>query len=124
VTKCQLWQGPVLDTGYGRVQMRPRWKTAHVVAWEKVNGPVPRGYQVHHACGTKLCVNVAHLILVTVAQHAMLHNPKRTTCKRGHLLTDENRKANGFTRAGTQKWACRTCVNEQQRERYHRKRAV
>lgn len=48
-------------------------KVAHKVYWEERNGKVPDGYQLHHTCENKLCVNIDHLELVTPIQHARKH---------------------------------------------------
>lgn len=61
---CLLWLGSYLDNGYG--QMRAgNTNTAHRVAWETANGPIPDGLHVLHKCDVRGCINVAHLKLGT-----------------------------------------------------------
>lgn len=70
---CWIWQGA---TGfhpkyrkhrYGQIKVTTGFKqsyltTAHRYAYEVANGvSVPKGMDVDHICGTKLCVNPAHL---------------------------------------------------------------
>lgn len=49
----------------------------HRVAWEREKGLVPSGMVVHHECRNKKCVNVAHLMLLTNAEHSALHLAER-----------------------------------------------
>ena len=102
------------------------WVLAHRLIWEEAFGPVPEGMQVHHLCGNRACLNLDHLVALTPQQHNALHtqSQKRLTCSKGHPLTKENRKLNGYTKAGTPKYTCRICTNDKQRERYEPKQTV
>jgi hypothetical protein len=69
---CWLWTGAVLNTGYGRVTGEPPLKKgllAHRVSFEEANGPIPDGMLLDHRCHVKLCVNPAHLRIVTNKQN-------------------------------------------------------
>jgi len=48
-------------------------RLAHIVAWEALNGALPRGLTLDHLCEIKLCVNPDHLRLSTRAVHAKRH---------------------------------------------------
>jgi len=52
-------------TGYrcGSFWHNGRAQSAHRFIWEVVNGPIPKGKQVNHRCGNRLCVNPAHMYL-------------------------------------------------------------
>jgi hypothetical protein len=70
-TPCYVWQGHVDAQGYpdqGRKRDRP-----HRRLWEIEHGPRSDGHVVHHRCENKLCLNVAHLDLITRAQHVRVH---------------------------------------------------
>ena len=69
-TSCWLWTGPQNHHGYGRIShKRTRALSAHRVAWELANGPIPPGLCVLHTCDTPTCVRNdgehSHLFLGT-----------------------------------------------------------
>jgi HNH endonuclease len=66
---CWLWLASVdkYGYGYGRLRHNGKWTYAHIVEWEKVNGPVPEGMELDHKCKIKPCCNPSHLELVTHA---------------------------------------------------------
>lgn len=111
-----------MSTGYGRV---PGSGLAHRVAYENEHGPIPDGHVVHHECGQKLCVNVAHLRCLTHAAHNALHvnaaswherQRAKTHCPHGHEYTPENTKIKRGRRH------CRECMRRQSREYHQRHR--
>lgn len=63
---CFLWRGLVSKTnGYAR------WREfyAHRVAYTLTRGPIPDGLTVDHVCRHKLCMNPAHMELVTPSEN-------------------------------------------------------
>ena len=67
---CVYWVGAISDDGYGRFTLPGnRCVRPHVFAWEFVNGPVPAGHVVLHACDEPLCVRLDHLSIGTQAQN-------------------------------------------------------
>ena len=59
--------------GYIRVRVGPRCEgkkiMLHRLEWEKVNGPIPKGYEVNHKCKNRACSNVNHLEVLTTKEH-------------------------------------------------------
>jgi hypothetical protein len=92
MSDCVRWHGHIKANGYGQAHVNRRPVYAHRLAWERANGPIPDGAQVHHRCGNRACVNVAHLeLLDSSAAHHAVHVATRTTCKRGrHPWTEDN----------------------------------
>lgn len=87
-------------------------RATHKVNWEKKYGPVPDGFELHHACENKACTNEDHLRLVTREVHARLH--MRDRCRNGlHALTPENVSV---TKKGR---ICLACKRSGDRRRYH-----
>ncbi len=67
---CFIFVGGVNGSGYGCFAFHVECgkkvtKTAHRVAWEFANGPIPPGLHVCHKCDTPCCANPDHLFLGT-----------------------------------------------------------
>lgn len=117
-TPCIPWHLYIDPLGYGRKKVDGRTRSAHVVAWEAVNGPVPDGLELDHLCGNRSCVNVEHLQPVTHAVNmGRGATAKRTHCPKGHPYNDQNtyRRRGGRT--------CRPCGIEANR-RYRERRTA
>lgn len=63
-TDCHIWQGASRN-GYGQVSIDGVVRAAHVVAYERVRGPVAEDLEVDHLCRITLCVNPDHLEAIT-----------------------------------------------------------
>ena len=58
-------------------------KRMHIFVWEYYNGPIPKGYEIHHKDLNKANNDISNLVLLTVSEHRKLH---------ASLLTDEQRE--------------------------------
>lgn len=99
ISGCHIWNGPKNKMKYGFVygQFTPGVGLgrimAHRYAYERAHGPIPEGFVIDHLCRTPLCVNPAHMEVVTIAENVRrgVHsNTKVTHCPQGHPYAGEN----------------------------------
>jgi len=69
--RCIEFEGFIAENGYGRCwsRLHQKMSSAHRVAWEEANGPIPGGKVIMHSCDNRRCVNLDHLVLGTQAQN-------------------------------------------------------
>jgi len=96
---------------HGKVTVSKRQLTAHRAAYIAAYGELPEGYDVHHRCENKLCVNPEHLEAKPHGQHIREHNTK-THCLRGHSLAGARVYR---ARNGTAKRNCLACARERRK---------
>lgn len=59
---CWLWLGYIESNGYGRIHAGKNIRlSAHRVAWQLTNGPIPCRALICHTCDNPPCCNPAHL---------------------------------------------------------------
>lgn len=110
---CWLWVASrFVKTGYGQFWFREKNVTAHRASYGLFVGHIPEGWDVHHSCHVRACVNPDHLVLVSRQEHGRLHSPNtgKQFCKRGHEFTPENTYI--YPDGGRK---CITCRDEQKR---------
>lgn len=102
--ECVEWTGRLMKGVYGDDHRRP----AHVRAYERVKGPVPKGLVVDHLCRNRLCINVEHLEAVTQRENVhrgLAAQPREFTCSKcGGPYETVAMKANGRAQR-----RCRPC---------------
>jgi hypothetical protein len=113
-----LWLGAKDRGGYGLFKADGRSNKAHRWIYERLRGPVPPGFELHHLCGIRHCVNPDHLDVVIRKEHQNRHdkniatiNWKKTHCKNGHEFTPENTY---WTPDGRRD--CRICRRQHERQ--------
>lgn len=115
---CWIWPGVPHRSGYGRFVADVGVVVyAHRYAWESHNGQqIPDGMQIDHLCRNRICVNPAHLEVVTQRENLRRSeapagiNARKTHCPQGHSLAD------AYIVAGKRK--CRPCQMARSRERH------
>jgi len=105
---CWIWTGSTNIRGYPQYcwRGRPSPSLAHRLCYELCFGFIPQGYQVHHKCRVRLCVNPRHLKALSPGEHTTIHKVPRKYCRRGHELTDNNLIKDSRGRS------CKICSNE------------
>jgi len=97
---CWLWMNGDDGRGYGCfyiVHGQPL--KAHRFSYELAEGPIPKGMTLDHICRVTLCVNPAHLEVVTNTENVRradsfgrINQEKAAgaRCSKGHLKTEFN----------------------------------
>lgn len=65
---CWIWQGS-LTRGYAKLSVGKLTRRGNRVSYEVFKGELKPNSVIHHKCGTKLCVNPAHLQQTTHSQN-------------------------------------------------------
>lgn len=68
--ECLVWTKSRRRNGYGQIKVNGRNRTAHRVAYELANGPIPDGLSIDHTCRNRACIEPRHLRLATTKQNA------------------------------------------------------
>lgn len=94
---CWIWNASLNPGGYGQICTRTGHPAlAHRVSYELNRGPIPKGLTLDHLCRNRCCVNPDHLEAVTMTLNVLRGigptavNARKTICKRGHALTQDN----------------------------------
>jgi hypothetical protein len=85
--ECWPWTAGRDVSGHGVFWLKPKYRPAHVVAWEIENGPMPEGLIGLHTCDNPPCVNPNHITPGTHRQNKMdsVLRGRGTKAKRAHL---------------------------------------
>lgn len=129
---CLVFTGARDRWGYGSVRVREdgRWvmRSAHRIVFAHINGPIPSGLVVRHACDNPACVRPEHLSLGTQWDNVMDmrergrgrsvsdRNRAKTHCPQGHPYSGDNLRTDSKG-----KRYCRACAPEKHRRYRARK---
>lgn len=71
--KCHTWIGGLNSDGYGVFGIRRNKKAtfflAHRIAYELVNGEIPKKLVIDHICRNRACINYKHLRVLTAYEN-------------------------------------------------------
>jgi hypothetical protein len=87
-TGCWVWRRGKTKAGYGQMYVDGKTVYAHRVYYEGYVADIPPGLVIDHLCRNRACCNPDHLEPVSFAEN--MRRTRRPSCKRGHLLGDEN----------------------------------
>lgn len=127
---CWLWLGRIGGRGYGALSLNGNSVAAHRVFFELATGEkIPNGMVCDHKCRTPLCVNPAHLRVVTPGVNSTENsvsvtaiNKAKTNCCNGHPFSEENTRV--FMRDGTRRRSCRLCQKNHASKHWRAKAAL
>jgi HNH endonuclease len=120
---CWLWEGFVTKRGRGMFSYQPAiaHMLAHRYSFEQANGKIPDGLEIHHKCGTGLCVRPDHLELAERDNHPDSERNK-THCPYGHPYSDLNTRYIYHPATGNTSRACRICLLERAKDNYQKRK--
>jgi HNH endonuclease len=93
---CWIWHGPTSEKGYAKTYYRKRDWRVHRLMYELFIGQIPNAVVCDHRCRVRCCVNPYHIDLVSDEENILrgfgfaARNKRKTHCKYGHTLADEN----------------------------------
>lgn len=93
---CLLWIASTNNSGYGQLNVGGRPRLAHRIAWELVNGPIPRAFTLERSCQIRECVNPSHMKLAspgTPRERIATHTRRAAS---GCLLWLGSKNENGY----------------------------
>jgi hypothetical protein len=82
-TRCWIWTASRNKGGYGQIYANGRNISAPRFVYELELGPIPAGMLTDHRCNNRICVNPAHLRLVTRKQNAENKHGARSDSRTG-----------------------------------------
>lgn len=95
-TGCWVWKLSK-DRGYSKTS---GGKRAYRVQYAARVGPIPDGYDVHHKCENKACVNPSHLALKLASPHRQDHQRAAKTTLTTELVVEIRERAAAVTERG------------------------
>lgn len=94
---CIRWTRRLSDDGYGLLDEGGSEWRVNRLAWAAVNGPIPEGLEIDHACHVRSCFNVQHLRLATHKQNSENRKGARADSQSG--IRGVGKQPNGKFRA-------------------------
>ena len=124
---CWEWQNNKNNKGYGMFSYKCVKRAAHIIIYQLFVEIIPKGLECDHLCRNTVCVNPAHIELVTHSENMMRSNflsainARKTVCDYGHEFTERNTAL--INNKGKIQRRCRKCEVRKATVRYVRKTA-
>ena len=88
---CWLWTGRLDKDGYAQMRHGGRQPLVHRLSYENAHGVrLTPDQTVDHLCNVRNCVNPEHLEVCSAVENMQRAVERRTTCKRGHPITENS----------------------------------
>lgn len=71
--ETEFGKAVITQNGYIAINSGKNRTFIHRLVWEKYNGEIPDGYQIHHIDGNKLNNDISNLQLLSAEEHTRLH---------------------------------------------------
>lgn len=85
---CWRWCGRMTPQGYGVFDVADGSSPAHRYAYAVIVEEVPSGFDAHHRCHNRWCVNPSHIEVVEAREHRLEHIRSRVIVKDPAVLLD------------------------------------
>ena len=105
---CWPFTGRRTRKGYGSFTVAGRLASAHRVAYELTNGPIPKDLHALHTCDAPPCCNPAHIFLGTNLDNM------RDRCSKGRQARGERTAKAKLTEANVVEIRARNAAGESQ----------
>lgn len=112
----------ITEKGYRRIYIPAikKRKYAHILVWEKHNGPIPKGYEIHHINYDRLDNRIKNLSCMPQIEHSRLHSRSSKNdkgvwvriCKVCKVTKYLNKVFYNYSNKGYFSSMCRSCNKE------------
>jgi len=81
ISKSMIKNGTISTQGYKVIYVNRKRVLEHRYVWEKVNGKIPKGFQIHHINNDRLDNRIENLTIMSLEEHGRLHGAEHGKVK-------------------------------------------